>query len=65
MNYFVADTHFGGEYVLAREQRPFCSAREFANVVIRNFNQQVSAEDTIYYIVINGKRQPFGKISIW
>ncbi len=50
MNYFIADTHFGGEYILAREHRPFRSAKEFASSVIENFNCQVSDTDTIYHV---------------
>jgi len=50
MNYFISDTHFGGEFILVRENRPFRSAKEFTRAVINNFNSQVSSGDVVYHI---------------
>ena len=49
-DYFIADTHFGGENIRRYENRPFASAMEMDEALIANWNQTVNSEDTVYVL---------------
>ena len=49
-DFFVADTHFGGENIRRYENRPFETALEMDEKLIENWNQVVNAEDTVYVL---------------
>lgn len=49
-DYFIADTHFGGENIRRYENRPFASVEEMDEAFIANWNQTVNSEDTIYVL---------------
>ena len=48
--YFIADTHFGDERILRYENRPFDNAEEMDRELIRRWNAEVNAEDTVYVL---------------
>lgn len=49
-DYFIADTHFGGENIRRYENRPFETATEMDEKLIENWNGIVTAEDTVYVL---------------
>ena len=49
-DYFIADTHFGHEAIIRYENRPFKDIREQEDVLIKNWNDTVSPEDTVYIL---------------
>ncbi len=49
-DYFIADTHFGGENIRRYENRPFATATEMDEKLIENWNNVVTAEDTVYVL---------------
>jgi len=49
-DFFIADTHFGGENIRRYENRPFENAAEMDEKLIENWNQTVSEEDTVYVL---------------
>lgn len=49
-DFFIADTHFGGENIRRYENRPFQSASEMDKKLIENWNRTVGAEDTVYVL---------------
>ena len=49
-DYFIADTHFGGENIRRYENRPFATATEMDEKLIENWNNAVTAEDTVYVL---------------
>ena len=49
-DFFVADTHFGGENIIRYENRPFANAAEMDEKLIENWNRIVSEEDTVYVL---------------
>ena len=57
-DYFIADTHFGGENIRRYENRPFASAEEMDEAFIANWNQTVNSEDTVYVL---GDFSDYGK----
>lgn len=48
--YFIADTHFGHEAMLHYENRPFKDLKEMEEVLIRNWNETVDPEDTVFML---------------
>ena len=48
--FFIADTHFGHSAIIRYENRPFADVREQEEVLIKNWNDVVTAEDTVYMI---------------
>ena len=50
MIYFTADLHFGSEKILTKANRPFASIEEMDQCLIANWNNIVSAKDTVYVI---------------
>lgn len=49
-DFFIADTHFGGENIRRYENRPFKTAEEMDRALIENWNRVVAAEDTVYVL---------------
>jgi len=49
-DFFIADTHFGGENIRRYENRPFESATEMDEKLIENWNYVVAEEDTVYVL---------------
>jgi calcineurin-like phosphoesterase family protein len=70
MRYFISDTHFGHEKcwstfkrVDGSPLRAFSSTEEMDQTMIRNWNQTVKAEDSVYHLgdyVINRKHMHVG-----
>lgn len=50
MIYFTADTHLGHENVIQYEHRPFQTAAQMDEALVRNWNRKVSPEDDIYIL---------------
>ena len=50
MNFFTSDTHFGDEYTLKSDLRPFKNIKQFDKYVIKTWNKQATKKDTIYVI---------------
>ena len=49
-DFFIADTHFGGENIRRYENRPFKTAKEMDEKLIENWNRVVGEEDTVYVL---------------
>lgn len=49
-DYFIADTHFGGENIIRYENRPFANATEMDAQLIANWNSIVSEADMVYVL---------------
>lgn len=49
MIYFIADTHFWHRNIIEYEKRPFQSAEEMNEAMIRNWNAVVKAGDTVVH----------------
>ena len=49
-DFFIADTHFGGENIRRYENRPFTTVLEMNEKLIENWNQIVTKEDTVYVL---------------
>lgn len=48
--FFIADTHFGSEEVLYRENRPFKNMKSFRKACIKWWNKVVRPDDIIYHL---------------
>ena len=48
--FFIADIHFGHDAILRYENRPFKDAAEQDEVLIRNWNGAVSADDEVFLV---------------
>ena len=48
--FFTADPHFGHTNIIRYENRPFASAEEMDQELIRRWNETVSPEDTVYLL---------------
>ncbi len=49
-NFYIADTHFGHYNIIRLCQRPFQTVDEMDQTMIKNWNQAVSDEDTVYIL---------------
>jgi len=49
-DFFIADTHFGGENIRRYEKRPFETVAEMDEKLIENWNNTVKTEDTVYVL---------------
>lgn len=50
MIFYTADLHFASEGVIEKAGRPFASAKEMDDALIRNWNSVVSDGDTVYLV---------------
>ncbi len=48
--FFIADTHFGDSNVIIYENRPFSSADDMDSILVKNWNDTVSENDTIFVV---------------
>lgn len=48
--FVIADTHFGHGNIIKYCNRPFCSAEEMDEVIIKNWNETVSKRDTVIHL---------------
>ncbi len=49
-DFFIADTHFGGENIRRYENRPFATVAEMDEKLIEHWNQIVTEKDTVYVL---------------
>jgi len=48
--YFIADTHFGHDAIIRYENRPFKNTKEQEELLIKNWNEIVQTEDTVFVL---------------
>lgn len=48
--FFIADTHFGHDAIIRYENRPFKDTKEQEEMLIKNWNEVVEPEDTVYVL---------------
>jgi calcineurin-like phosphoesterase family protein len=48
--YFVGDTHLGDDVIIKLENRPFASAKEQTDTIIKNWNTLVGDDDIVYVV---------------
>lgn len=48
--WFTSDSHFGHEKIIVHCKRPFSSAEEMDEEMIRRFNERVAPDDTVYHL---------------
>ncbi len=50
MIYYISDTHFGDERIIKLSKRPFSDVDEMNKVLIKKWNDKVSACDDVYIV---------------
>jgi calcineurin-like phosphoesterase family protein len=50
MNYYIGDPHFFHFNIMKYDNRPFASAREMNEAIIKNWKERVKDDDTVYII---------------
>lgn len=48
--FFTSDTHFDHKNIIKHCSRPFSSVDEMNETIIRNWNQDVGVQDTVYHL---------------
>ena len=48
MIYYIADMHFGHTNVIRFDDRPFADTEQMDEVLIQNWNERITADDTVY-----------------
>ncbi len=61
MNYYISDLHLGHANVIKYDNRPFSSVEEMNSVIMKNWNERVKEEDTVYIL----GDVAFGKENEW
>lgn len=49
-NFYIADTHFGHFNIIRYDNRPFSSVKEMDEALIKNWNDVVTDDDTVYIL---------------
>ena len=62
MIYYTADLHLGFARILKACTRPFASVEEMDEVLIRNWNETVGNQDTVYilYFLVGIRQKGLG-----
>ena len=50
MNYYISDLHFFHNNIIKFDSRPFSSLEEMHDTIIKNWNNRVTKEDTVYIL---------------
>ena len=50
MIYYIADMHFGHTNVLRFDNRPFSDTAQMDDTLLQNWNERVTADDTVYVL---------------
>jgi len=50
MRWFTSDTHFGHRNIIRYCDRPFTDVNHMNEVLIRNWNERVAPDDTVYHL---------------
>lgn len=50
MIYYIADMHFGHTNVIRFDNRPFADTEQMDEALIQNWNERVTADDTVYVL---------------
>ena len=50
MIYYIADMHFGHTNVIRFDDRPFADTEQMDEVLIQNWNERITADDTVYVL---------------
>ena len=50
MEYFTSDLHFGHKSILSYDKRPFSTAKEMDEELIKRWNNKISKKDTVYIL---------------
>lgn len=61
--YFIADTHFDDERILAYEKRPYKTASDMTNELIQRWNETIHKEDIVYHIGDVGNQEIIKKLN--
>ncbi len=48
--FFIGDTHFGHANIIKYCKRPFSSAQEMNEMLIKYWNETVEPSDTVYHV---------------
>lgn len=48
--FFIADTHFSDSNIIMYENRPFSSANDMDSILVKNWNDTVSENDTVFFL---------------
>lgn len=48
--YYIADTHFGHANIIKFDGRPFLNTQEMEQTIIKNWNERVTKNDTVYIL---------------
>ena len=49
-NFYISDTHFGHQNIIKLDNRPFKNCDQMENVLVMNWNNNVTSEDTVYIL---------------
>lgn len=60
--FFIADTHFSDERILAYENRPFQNVEEMNDTIVRNWNSVVEDDDIVYMLGDIGDCSPINSL---